>query len=170
MKAGDLQGFIDRNYDRIIGYAQKLYPCPHTAKVAVHDVLLKICTGWESGKFDHVQDMDAYLMTMVRNAVIDVQVQDRRHAHMPIDMAGGRAGGPDPLRYVIAREGVSRLLKLLAALPPAMSTTAHLYWWEGHSVKAIAQMLNCPLSTIRSRIRLIRKRAVQHLSNGKGWG
>lgn len=62
-----------------------------------------------------------------------------------------------PENQIIQRENTEHIIMVIDSLPDIMITTAQLYFIDKLSIKDIAEILNCPEGTIRSRTHRIRK-------------
>ena len=62
-----------------------------------------------------------------------------------------------PENQIIQRENTEHIIMVIDSLPDIMITTAQLYFLDKLSIKDIAEILNCPEGTIRSRTHRIRK-------------
>ncbi len=75
----------------------------------------------------------------------------------------GAGDAPDPApsqeQQVVTDETHSEILTAVHALPPALREAVLLRYWAGHTYREMAEILNCPLPTAQSRVRL----AYQHL-------
>ncbi len=74
---------------------------------------------------------------------------------------GGDAPDPTPSQeqQVVSAETHSEILTAVQALSPALREAILLRYWAGHTYREMAEILNCPLPTAQSRVRL----AYQHL-------
>ena len=62
-----------------------------------------------------------------------------------------------PENHIIQRENMERIIMAIDGLPDIMMAAARLYIIDKLPIKVIAQLLNCPGGTIRSRTHRIRK-------------
>jgi len=74
---------------------------------------------------------------------------------------GGDAPDPAPSQeqQVVSAETHSEIWTAVQALSPALREAILLRYWAGHTYREMAEILNCPLPTAQSRVRL----AYQHL-------
>lgn len=152
-EAVDLQAFTREWYPKTRKIILLLVNQGICAENAQQNLWFKICTGWP---FEHVQDLNTYICAMARHCVIDEQARAKRHDHAVLTEAMAASLGPSPYAYTLARERVTAVRKALTRMTPAMQITAALHWWQGLTIKEIAQKLNIPQATVRSRIRTIR--------------
>ncbi len=65
--------------------------------------------------------------------------------------------GRDPDARLVARQRSSLLLSLLDELPDAQSEALALRVCLGHTLEEVADIMQCPVNTVRSRVRLGRE-------------
>ena len=69
---------------------------------------------------------------------------------------GGDAPDPTPSQeqQVVSAETHSEIWTAVQALSPALREAILLRYWAGHTYREMAEILNCPLPTAQSRVRL----------------
>ncbi len=85
--------------------------------------------------------------------------------------AGLIAQGEDPAALVMDRMGTETVQRAIAELPEEYRTVATLYFMEEFSYQEIAEMLGCPVGTVRSRLhrgRRMLQKALWHLAREQG--
>lgn len=70
---------------------------------------------------------------------------------------GGSRGGEDPAQQILERIGTEQMVAAIAALPEEFRVVAALYFVEEMSYQEIAEILDCPIGTVRSRLHRGRK-------------
>jgi len=87
--------------------------------------------------------------------------RDRKRRKRPSQVSfGSRIGGHEdsvnssPERMVIARESRKELLQALDQLSPKLREAIVLRYWSGHTYQEMAHILQCPLPTAQSRVRV----------------
>jgi len=68
-----------------------------------------------------------------------------------------RAGRPGPEHRALAQETRREVWDALQALSPPLREAAVLRYWAGHTYREIADIMNCPVRTAQSRVRLAYK-------------
>ncbi|MFJ5552941.1 RNA polymerase sigma factor [Streptomyces sp. NPDC093225] len=76
---------------------------------------------------------------------------------------------PDPADIVIAREDLARCWQVFEQLPPVRRQVALLYFVDGHSDLAIAELLGTGASNVRKHVALTRKTLRAALGEAFGW-
>jgi RNA polymerase sigma-70 factor (ECF subfamily) len=71
--------------------------------------------------------------------------------------AGFPTQGPDPAAQLLDRLGTERVVAAIARLPEEYRVVSTLYFMEDLSYEEIAEVLGCPIGTVRSRLHRGRK-------------
>jgi RNA polymerase sigma-70 factor, ECF subfamily len=71
--------------------------------------------------------------------------------------AGFPTGGPDPAALLLDKLGTERIAAAMARLPDEYRVVSTLYFMDDLSYEEIAQVLECPVGTVRSRLHRGRK-------------
>jgi len=72
-----------------------------------------------------------------------------------------RSAQPDLDQHASRNEARSQVWQAIQSLNPALREAILLRYWAGHTFREMAEILNCPLPTAQSRVRL----AYKHLRN-----
>jgi RNA polymerase sigma-70 factor, ECF subfamily len=84
---------------------------------------------------------------------------------------GMHTGTSDPAALVLERFGVEQVCRAIAALPEDYRVVSALYFMEEFSYQEIAEMVGCPVGTVRSRLhrgRRMLQRALWHIAEQQG--
>ena len=139
----------------------------HAAEDLVQDTCLRAYAGF--GRFKTGTNFKAWVFRILTNAFIDGQ---RRTARAPfvdmeddvLDRVGG-LGVPrarrDPEIHVLYRTFRSEAFKAMAALPADHRVVLALSLLDDFSYREIADILDCPIGTVSSRL----SRSRQHLQS-----
>lgn len=86
---------------------------------------------------------------------------------------GRRSGEGDPVRALLSRLDLKRIIAAIEALPLEFREVAALYFVDDYSYMEMAEILECPVGTIRSRLHRARgvlKRSLWDLAMEHGNG
>ena len=97
------------------------------------------------------QNMRSYILGIARNTLF-ATLRKRRRGETPIgDMTMADVEG-SPSRIAAGREEEKILLEALRQIPVGLQTVVELYYWEQLSVGEIAEILEIPPGTVKSRL------------------
>jgi RNA polymerase sigma-70 factor (ECF subfamily) len=85
--------------------------------------------------------------------------------------AGLPSTGPDPAALLIERLGTERVVQAIEELPEEYRVVATLYFMQDFAYHEIAEVLGCPVGTVRSRLHRGRKmlqKALWHVAQECG--
>ena len=122
------------------------------AEDAVQEVFLKLQTSCPV--FRDEEHEKAWLIRATLHRASDIRRQAERRNVALDETVMGTAAPP---------EGESPLLSAVQALPETYSSVIHLYYYEGYSIKEIANLLGLPAATVGTRLARGRERLRQSL-------
>jgi RNA polymerase sigma-70 factor (ECF subfamily) len=144
---------------RLYGGAIRLTKNHQTAEDLVQDTMLRAFRFWDS--FTHGSDAVAWAFTIMRNSFINNYNKDRRRGQI-LERAShtvGESSTPmgesttpnldDEVEFHLHRPLIHEALE---ALPPDFRTAVVLCDLEGLSYREIAEVMDCPMGTVMSRI------------------
>lgn len=138
---------------RVKAYLMRLGSDAASAEDLMQDVMLTVWRRADS--YDPAQaGVGTWIFTIARNRRIDALRRERRPALDAEDPAL-RPEPPAPADQVTAaQQWEERLGAALRELPPEQGEMVRLAYYEDRSHSDIAQRLNIPLGTVKSRLRL----------------
>lgn len=138
----------DRYYRLVFGVAKRILGDPTAAEDLVQTVFLKL---WSTPSAFRDGNFGAWIARVARNAALDVLRSKAARAvdEMPADMP--LEGTVDEV--VFARIDGDRVRQALLALPEDQRIPIELGFFGGITHEQIAQKLDVPLGTIKTRIR-----------------
>jgi RNA polymerase sigma-70 factor (ECF subfamily) len=138
---------------RVKAYLMRLGADDAAAEDLVQDVMLTV---WRRAPtYDPaLAGVSTWIFTIARNRRIDA-VRRCRRPELDVEDPALRPPTPAaPDSAVDAQQWESRLATAIAALPPEQAEMLRLAYFEDRSHTAIADALNLPLGTVKSRLRL----------------
>ena len=148
-------------YDNLYGAAMRLTRDPADAEDLVQDALLRAYRFWDT--FQRGTNIKAWLFTILRNTFINGYHRRNRDrdfmtAHAHVDTFGddspvGFASNVGSPREALARaETASRVREAVERLPADYRDAVTLCDLAGLSYKEVAEIMECPIGTVMSRI------------------
>ncbi len=160
LRRGDpdaLGELLERYQHRLYRYLCRLVRDPATAEDLFQQTWLRV--------FEHIRQYDprrsfeAWLFSLARNLAID-HLRRRQPESLDEPLPSGAARGelvaaeaPSSLDRVLAREREQRLAEALSGLPAIYSEVLTLRFEEEMKLEEIAEVLEAPLSTVKTRLR-----------------
>ncbi|TBR21446.1 RNA polymerase sigma factor [bacterium] len=125
-------------------------------------------------RYDSARPFDTWMLTILRNVFLDWRRRARLRAAEPLDAGeGGLAeflAGPDldPAETALRGESAADVQRALAALPEHYRAAVVLSDMEGLRYEDIAEVLDVPVGTVRSRIHMGRRLLKKILAETRG--
>ena len=148
--------------DALYGAAYRLTRNPRDAEDLVQDSLLRAYRFWDS--FQQDSNCKAWLLRIVTNTFIN-EYQRRKRSREVLDAATAEQNATDgvlvhasandkqsPDRQLIERSVSDDVQRALDALPEDFRTAVILCDMQGLSYKEIAEIMECPVGTVMSRL------------------
>src|SRR5688572_16223065 len=148
--------------DALYGAAYRLARNPRDAEDLVQDTLLRAYRFWET--FEKDSNCKAWLLRILTNTFIN-EYQRKKRSREVIDAAAAEQDATDgvlhhvgadtqksPERLLLDRSVSDDVQRALEALPDDFRTAVVLCDIEGLSYKEIAEIMECPVGTVMSRL------------------
>lgn len=128
--------------------------CDHAeAESIVQDVMIAV---WTKARLFHPEKASArtWIYTLVRNRMIDLKRSAARRARAYEGYGTTLDGDEDPGLDPQTSTAFGEATQFLADLPPEQSQVVLMAYVEGKSHREIAEQLDIPIGTVKSRARL----------------
>ncbi|MBI4564927.1 MAG: sigma-70 family RNA polymerase sigma factor [Planctomycetes bacterium] len=156
LRAGRREAFdrlVSLYYDRLHRLAYSMAGCEEDARDLTQETFL---AALESiGNFRAEARLSTWLIAILRNQYTLYLRGERKWRHAPLE-AVETAAAPAPAPPV--HPGVVAILERLRKLPEDLRTTLVLFYLDGMKYAEIAEAMNCPIGTVRSRLFEARER------------
>ena len=138
---------------RLKAFARRMGAEAHVADDLAQDVMLTV---WrQAARFDRQKaSASTWIFTIARNRRIDMIRRERRPAYDPREPAPDESMEPQADDALHSLRQGEALRRMVAELPEEQSEVLRLAFYEDKSHGVIAEELNLPLGTVKSRIRL----------------
>jgi len=149
----DFSQLVESYQSRLIRYAYRRLGNMHEAEDAAQEVFVRAYYSNLGGR--KIAHLNAYLYRMASNICADLlRRRRRRNAWLaraePAPTAVDHAGSS---RSVMAAEELGRIEALLNRIPRRQAEVIRLRIFDELSLRDIAEVLDCPLATVKSRLR-----------------
>jgi len=175
-----IEAFVETYAEKGYQFAYRLCGNAEDAKELVQEAFVRLMAKWES--YDDDQPLDNWFLSIVRNLYFDGLRRYERRNGVPLDapvpdLASGESFAEiladreeEPLLSRLERqEAVDTVRRALASLSAEHRAILTMVDVDGLGYEEAAEVLDCPLGTIRSRISRARaafKKAL--LAEGRG--
>lgn len=160
-KKGDrnaLNSLISANYQILAGYVAKMAGNREQAQDIVQDTLLKAIEHLNyyqpHGKFS------TWLIKIATNRVRD-EWRKERPVDILLDTVPMEGDGPE--EEIVKKMEYKEALEILHVLPPEKRMIFILKHYYGYKYEEIAEIVQCPLGTVRSRLHFCVKRIMEEV-------
>ena len=133
--------------------AQRLLNDNRLAEEAVQDVFLQLWANPERFDPERGSLRSFVLMKSHGRAVNELRAESARRRRDNVDATANATRGYDLEREVIDLEQADRVQRALAGLPDQERRAISLAYYGGHTYREVAQLLDEPEGTIKTRIR-----------------
>ena len=159
-EAGALEALYERYGRAVLGLCRRILGDPRDAEEAMLDAFAQV---WEQGdRYDPGRASPlSYLMTVARSRAIDrARALGRHRILLPESdeallaaLDRGMPPRPSALSALLSAESRSAVEDALRALPPEQREAVELAFFAGLSHREVAERLDAPLGTVKTRIR-----------------
>lgn len=160
-----LDELVDRWQGRFVGHACRLTGQPEAARDAVQEAWLAIVRGL--GRLDDPARFGPWAYRIVGNKAIDWIRRQGRRRRVDQELVDEQRREEDLSRRESSEDLEHELLvQALRSLSPARQALLALFYQDGLSVREIADILEIPAGTVKSRLFHARNRLKEALEGG----
>ena len=151
---------VDEYQDNIYNYVARMIRDRTEAEDVAQETFVKAYQAL--GKFRGASSFQTWLYRIASNLAIDTMRRRKRHGSVSLEQSvetdEGQVPrqwpdeGPGPFEQAEIAETQQAVREAIATLSPKLRTVIVLYDLEGLSYKEIADILGCPLGTVKSRL------------------
>ena len=148
--AGDLRAFeqlMEAYHQRLWIYISRIVGDPGTAEEVLGDVMLGIWRGAE--RFGGRAKPSTWMFAIARHKALRTLRQQPAIATDPATMAGQPESGPGPETRLVDKDMVRQALRQLST---EHREVLELAFYHGYSYQEIAEIADCPLNTVKTRV------------------
>ncbi|MDW7761094.1 MAG: sigma-70 family RNA polymerase sigma factor [Acidobacteriota bacterium] len=168
-KAGAWNMLVDAYSRKIFNLAYQFSGSYQEAEDLTQEIFIKLYHSL--GKYDAGKNFTAWLLTLGRNHLIDQYRRTRREKTQRDDFEEHRfkaGSSADPEESLIREETRKKVWDGLDGLPEDMRMALILRDIQGHSYEEMAESLDIPLGTVKSRVNRARLQLARLLRDRQG--
>ena len=164
-----LEALYTRYQTPVYSLAMYMLKQPALAEEVTQDIFLNIWLKASSFNAERGQPR-AWIMSVAHHKIVDV-IRSRRRAIINTDPADYEtldllpAGGPSTEAQVEQTLERERIMRALETIPESQREVIMLAYFEGYSQSGMAEKLDQPLGTIKTRVRLAMQKLRTTLEN-----
>ncbi len=142
-----LNTLLNESYPILKGYLIKMTGEADLAQDIMQEAMLKAVLN--INKFDPRAKFSTWLITIATNAYKDSLRKNKRHVELDESMPSREQGIEE---QVLANIRYDEIKKIILNLPHEKRTVFVLKHFYGYKYEEIAEIANCPVGTVRSRL------------------
>jgi RNA polymerase sigma-70 factor, ECF subfamily len=151
----EFERLVDAFQDRLVRHAHRRLGSLSDAEDVVQEVFLRAFAERDQRKT--VANVGAYLYRMTGNRATDVLRRQRRHGEVSVEEMPALleipSHGPHASAIAASAEECERVERLLLQVSPEQAEVIRLRVMDELPPRDIAQVLGCPIATVKSRLR-----------------
>lgn len=159
---------VDRHKHRLVRHILRRVRDPHVAEDLAQESFLRLFRAARAGGYSGRARVVTWLFTIAKNCVTDHLRAIGRRGGRPDAPDALSNREPDPRAAAERREGDHRVESLLSLLPDAQRQVVELKVLDGLSFGDIAELLGCPVPTVKSRLVYALRKLRQSLTDEQG--
>ena len=167
---GDFGAFdelVDRYKHRLFSHVRRRVADPHKAEDLTQEIFLRLFRAARGGSYASGRArVVTWLYTIAGNVVTDHLRAEGVRAS--VRQAREEIEPSDPHDVAAAREGESRVRRLLLELPEAQRTVVELHVLDGLSFTDVAELVGAPVPTVKSRLVYALRKLKRSMNDARG--
>lgn len=157
-----------RRYERTVyAFAMNQLRDPHAAADVVNEVMMAVWRG--AAEFGGRSKVTTWLLGIARYKIVDVLRRRRPEAHDELDEQLPDADARTSVDVIASAESAARLHECIEQLSENHRAVVHLAFFEDMHYESIADVLECPPGTVKTRMfhaRANLKRCLERAAEG----
>jgi len=135
-------------YRRLTRFLEQVMRRPHLVEEVVNDTMLVV---WRKADgFNHASRVSTWIFAIAYRKALKALKRSERRREVPWDGEGSSAEGPESA--MIEREAHHRLRHALTTLSAEQRAVVELTYYHGYAYREIAQIVGCPVDTVKTRM------------------
>jgi RNA polymerase sigma factor (sigma-70 family) len=149
-------------YRRLTRFLEQVTRRPQLVEEIVNDTMLVV---WrKADSFNHASRVSTWIFAIAYRKALKALKRAAEPNRVPWDGESGSMEGPET--ELIERESRNRLRRALARLSAEHRAVVELTYYHGYAYRDIAQIVGCPVDTVKTRMFHARRR-LKVLLDGK---
>jgi len=152
-QAGDTSAFdelVNKHKDRIYRLAYKMLGGEYEVDDVTQEVFLKVYRS--IGKFRYQSSFSTWLTQIAVNHCMNYLKSQRKFKLLPSGLFSKRSSVVSPQAMAERNEKCERVCRAINDLPLKQKAVIIMYYFEDYSCEEIAEIMNCSVGTVKSRL------------------
>jgi len=150
--AGEFDTLVNRHKDRLLRHIHRRIQDPHRAEDLTQEAFLRLFRAARAGGYTGQARVVTWLFTIAANCVTDHLRAEGRRLSFTLQQSADSPSSHDPQLLAERGESEARVASMLGELPENQRVVVELKVLDGLSFGEIAELLGCPVPTVKSRL------------------
>jgi RNA polymerase sigma-70 factor (ECF subfamily) len=135
-------------YRRLTRFLEQVMRRPFLVEEVVNDTMLVV---WRKAEgFNHASRVSTWIFAIAYRKALKALKRTERRREVPWDGEGSIAEGPEV--ELMEREVQLRMRRALATLSAEQRAVVELTYYHGYAYREIAEIVGCPVDTVKTRM------------------